>query len=123
MPSFNLLVDAVALAMDVSQSRAAAASHNVAYANVPGARMQRADFARAQGLLDAFADGQSTVSSDIGAARAAGVGSVAVSSNNDVSLDQQVTDMAIASGRYQALTDALSRQFALMNVALSGDQS
>jgi flagellar basal body rod protein FlgB len=41
----------------------------------------------------------------------------------EVSLDQQVTDMAIASGRYQALTDALSRQFALMNVALSGDQS
>lgn len=123
MPSFNLLVDAVALAMDVSQSRAAAASHNVAYANVPGARMQRADFARAQGLLDAVADGQSTVSSDIGATRAAGVGSVDMSSNNEVSLDQQVTDMAIASGRYQALTDALSRQFALMNVALSGDQS
>jgi flagellar basal body rod protein FlgB len=123
MPSFNLLVDAVALAMDVSQSRAAAASHNVAYANVPGAHMQRADFARDQGLLDAVADGHDTVASDIGAARTAGVGSVEVAGGDDMSLDQQVTDMAIASGRYQALTDALSRQFALMNVALSGDQS
>lgn len=123
MPSFNLLVDAVALAMDVSQSRAAAASHNVAYANVPGARMQRADFGRAQGVLDAVANGRTTVSGDLGAERAAGVGTVETGTGNEVSLDQQVTDMAIASGRYQALTDALSRQFALMNIALSGDQT
>jgi flagellar basal body rod protein FlgB len=123
MPSFNLLVDAVALAMDVSQSRAAAASHNVAYANVPGAHMQRADFAHAQGLLDAVADGQATGRGDIATARAAGVSTTDTGPGEEVSLDQQVTDMAIASGRYQALTDALSRQFALMNVALSGDQS
>jgi flagellar basal body rod protein FlgB len=123
MPSFNLLVDAVALALDVSQSRAAAASHNVAYANVPGARIQRTDFARAQGLLDGVADGAAVREAEIGMARAHGVVQTVSGSAGDVSLDGEVTEMAMASGRYQALTDALSRQFALMGVALSGDQS
>jgi flagellar basal body rod protein FlgB len=124
MPSFNLLVDAVALAMDVSHSRATAASHNVAYANVPGARTQRADFGRAQGLLSDVAHGQAGAGGAVQAMRAAGIGLVdAGQAGGDVSLDDEVTEMVEASGRYQALTDTLGRQFSLMSLALSGDQS
>jgi flagellar basal body rod protein FlgB len=124
MPSFNLLVDAVALAMDVSHSRATAASHNVAFANVPGARTQRADFGRAQGLLTDIAHGQVGGESALRSMRAGGIGVVdAGQVGGDVSLDDEVTDMVEASGRYQALSDALGRQFSLMSLALSGDQS
>lgn len=124
MPSFNLLVDAVALAMDVSQSRATAASHNVAYANVPGARVQRADFARAQGLLTDVAQGETGSVTAMQAQRAEGISVVdAGDTGGDVSLDDEVVRLAEASGRYQALTDTLGRQFSLMSLALSGDQS
>jgi len=124
MPSFNLLVDAVALAMDVSRSQATAANLNIASANVSGGRLHRADFARAQGLLIGMSHGELAMDGAVRQLRAAGIDMRdAGEAQGDVNLDDEVARMVEASGRYQALTDTLSRHFSLMSLALSGDQA
>jgi len=40
--------------------------------------------------------------------------------SSPVALDGEVADMSAASGRYQALADGVSRQFALMQLAIRG---
>jgi flagellar basal-body rod protein FlgB len=119
----NITVDAVGLALDMAQLRAEVASHNVARANMPGANVERADFGSALSLLQRVADGDDVDPRSLANTQMHAVTTAhADTFDGNVSLDQEVTEMALAGGHYQALTEALSRQFGLMSLALSGDQ-
>jgi flagellar basal-body rod protein FlgB len=122
---FSLTVDAVGLAMDIAHLRASTASHNIAYTDVPGATMRQASFGSAAGLLDSVAAGRDIDPARVTSARETELSEIDLPQQNlsEPSLDHEVTELAISSGRYQALAEALNRQFGLMSIALSGDQS
>lgn len=120
----TLTVDAVSLALDVAQRRAEVASHNIARVNVPGARMERADFASAMALLGRVAHGDAVASERL-RSTVVGVSGTdrLLADGAAVSLDDQVAEMALSSAHFQALSEAVNRQFGLMSIALSGDQA
>jgi flagellar basal body rod protein FlgB len=120
----SLTVDAVGLALDIAQRRAEVASRNVAFANVPGSRMERPDFARANDLLSAVAHGSDVDHADLASVDIRGTTTEAPRGIDAASsVDDEVADLALASAHFQALSEALNRQFGLMSMALSGDQS
>lgn len=120
----SLTVDAVGLALDMAQRRAEIASRNVAFANVPGASMERPDFARANDLLSQVAHGHAMPGADLTSVDIHATTTEAPrEADGGISVDDQVADMALASAHFQALSEALNRQFGLMSMALSGDQS
>jgi flagellar basal body rod protein FlgB len=114
MPN-DTTIDAVRLALGLQELRARVASINVANAATPSAQALRVDFASVQGALSASADdgriAEALDSLDALAPQATG---------EAIQLDEQVTEMASASASYQTLTEALSRQFGLMRLALTG---
>lgn len=120
----NVVTSAVGLALDMAERRAAVASHNVAVADVPGASLQRADFGTATGMLERVADGEEVDAARLSAADTATVREWSADRDVDgVSLDHEVTELALANAHYQALAEALNRQFGLMTIAMSGDQA
>jgi flagellar basal body rod protein FlgB len=119
----SLTIGAVGLALDIAQRAAEVSSHNVARANMPNARIEHADFGSALSLLDRVAHGDDVSPErlshvDIGTTTTRAVSDTDASN----SLDGEVADMALASAHFQALSEALNRQFGLMTIALSGDQ-
>ncbi|HVI55110.1 MAG TPA: hypothetical protein VM621_08665 [Luteibacter sp.] len=120
----SLTVGAVDLALDMAQRRAEVASRNIALTNVPGSRMERPDFAAANDLLGRVAQGDAIPRDTLGSVdirATTSQPSLGVEGEGDV--DGQVADLALASAHFQALSEALNRQFGLMSIALSGDQS
>jgi flagellar basal body rod protein FlgB len=120
----SLTVGAVGLALDMAQRRAEVASRNIALTNVPGSRMERPDFAAANDLLGRVAQGDAIPRESLGSVdirATTSQPSLGVEGEGDV--DGQVADLALASAHFQALSEALNRQFGLMSIALSGDQS
>jgi len=120
----SLTVGAVGLALDMAQRRAEVASRNIALTNVPGSRMERPDFAAANDLLGRVAQGDAIPRETLGSVdirATTSQPSLGVEGEGDV--DGQVADLALASAHFQALSEALNRQFGLMSIALSGDQS
>ena len=124
MSDSNLTIGAVSLALSMAQRRAEVASHNIAYVDVPGGTVQRADFGDALSLLQRVADGGQMDADALGAARMDSVTTLRADTlDGGASLDHEVTELALASAHYQALSEAATRQFALMSLALSGDQA
>lgn len=124
MPTGNLTIGAVSLALDMAQRRAEVASHNIAYADVPGASVQRASFGGALSLLQRVAGGDAIDPAALAAVDVHGVSSQRADAlEGGIRLDQEVTELALANAHYQALSEAINRQFGLMSLALSGDQS
>lgn len=120
----SITVGAVGLALDMAQRRAEVASRNIAYTNVPGSRIERPDFAAATDLLRRVERGASMTRDDLAGVDIRGTNSVAQASMGEApDVDDQVADLALASAHFQALSEALNRQFGLMSIALSGDQS
>lgn len=111
-------IDAVRLALGLQEARARVASLNIANAGVPDAKAVRLDFSSAQGLLANVAAGVDPggLSESIGTIGAAPL----LATGNDIALDEQVADLSGASASYQALAEALNRQFGLMRLALTG---
>lgn len=115
-------IDAVRLALNLHETRAHVASMNVANAGKPEATAMRADFARVEAALREVA----RAGSEDEAAR------WLQTANNElraldpqatpdpIRLDEQMGDIATAGVEYQALTEALSRQFGLMRIAVTG---
>lgn len=110
-------IDAVRLALGMYQLRAHVASLNITNAGTPGARAVRADFAQAQSVLDAAATGSEA---PLAQAIAQLAQSQPTATDAPINLDEQVADMAAAGVGYQALGEALSRQFGLMRLAVTG---
>lgn len=124
MSDHNVTLGAIGLALDMAQRRAEIASHNVAFANRPGGTVQRADFGDALDLLQRVADGGDVDAGALASTRLGSTSSQRIdSTDGSLSLDHEVTELALASAHYQALSEAATRQFALMSLALSGDQS
>jgi flagellar basal body rod protein FlgB len=122
----SLTVGAVGLALDMAQRRAEVASRNIALTNVPGSRMERPDFAAANDLLGRVAQGDAIPREALGSVNIRATTSqatFAVDGTGTGDVDDQVADLALASAHFQALSEALNRQFGLMSIALSGDQS
>lgn len=118
----SLAIDTVRLAMNLEQMRAKVAAHNIAMANVPGSQAMRLDSTGALAALRAtrgspelFAQAlQSLQQQDLDAYLQT------QPTTTPLALDGEVAEMSAASGRYQALADGVSRQFALMQLAIRG---
>ena len=118
----SLAIDTVRLAMNLEQMRAKVAAHNIAMANVPGSQAMRLDSTGALAALRAtrgspelFAQAlQSLQQQDLDAYLHT------QPTTTPLALDGEVAEMSAASGRYQALADGVSRQFALMQLAIRG---
>lgn len=110
-------IDAVRLALGMYQLRAHVASLNIANAGTQGARAVRVDFARAQAALDGAANG---ADAPLAQAIADIAQAAPLATDAPINLDEQVADMSAAGIGYQALGEALSRQFGLMRLAVTG---
>jgi flagellar basal-body rod protein FlgB len=119
----NLTTEAVRLALNVSQQRAEIASTNIARANMPNAEYMKADFSSAMQLLQSVANNQGQLADTfyVSQMRSAQLqpqmGSMA---KEQLSLDEQVAELSTESIKYQSLSEALSRQFGLMRLAITG---
>lgn len=120
--SIENTIDAVRLALNLHETRAHIASMNVSNAGKPGATAMRADFAKVEAALRQVAN----ASSESEAARwLQSVGDELRAADpqttfEPIRLDEQMGDIATAGIEYQALTEALSRQFGLMRIAVTG---
>ena len=115
-------LDAVRLSMGLQQLRAELASSNIARAGTPGLRAHTLDFSQLESLLSAYGEGRASAAElqqGLAELRALSPreGSTEASA---LGLDAQVAEMAAASMNYQTLGDALSRQFSLMRLAVTG---
>ena len=108
-------IDAVRLALGLQELRARVASLNIANAGVPSAQTLRADFSSVQAGLDPAADPQ-RVDKAIDALADLTPEPTGV----PIHLDAQVAELSSASADYQTLTEALSRKFGLMRLAITG---
>lgn len=120
--SSEITIDAVRLALGMQEIQARVASANIANANRPGAQALRVDFSALQGALSdiaSAADGGGMARTLLDAEAALGSASP-IASGLPINLDQEVGSMVVAGTRYQALGEALSRQFGLMRLAISG---
>lgn len=118
----GLTIDAVSLAMNLEHTRAKVAAHNIAMANVPGSRAARLDVAEPLAALRAVRGDASQFAQALQAMQSSGFDSYLQSYPVDapLALDGEVAEMSAASGRYQTLADGVSRQFALMQLAIRG---
>lgn len=123
--SNEITVQAVRLAMGMSQLRAEIASQNISSANTPGASATRLDFGRSQGLLERAAganDGEASglLGALLDADASASADRSSAMQGTAIQLDQEVADMSTATLKYQALTESLNRHFGLMRLAVTG---
>jgi len=121
----DLTLQAVRLAMSMSQLRADFASQNIAQASTPGAQAARVDFASSQGLLEQAIDAHGRGAAELPLALAKAALRPASSEHREapgtpINLDEEVADMASANLKYSALTESLNRHFGLMRLAISG---
>lgn len=99
MSDMSLAIASVRFGLDLALMRAQVAAQNIAQANRPSAL-----FSGNLTRLQAEAMSQH----------------IQFATPQAVSLDAEVEAIVAASGRYQALIDGLSRQLALMQIALGG---
>jgi flagellar basal-body rod protein FlgB len=115
-------IDAVRLALNLHETRARTASMNVSNAGKSEATAMRVDFAKVEAALRevANAGSESEAASWLAAAASELRATKPQSTLDPIRLDEQVGDIATAGVEYQALTEALSRQFGLMRIAVTG---
>lgn len=123
--SSDLTIESVRLALGMHQLRAETAAQNIARANAPGVRAVRLDFGTSQALLAQAAGQGADVDPTLRQSLAAAADAIPHSAVPDpggmpIQLDEQVADAASANLGYQALSEALSRHFGLMRLAIAG---
>lgn len=118
----GLMVDTVRLAMGLEEAKARVAAHNIAMSSVPGSKAMQLDVTEALSALRTAQDDPFAFAQTLRSLQATDIASLVQprSSGATVALDSEVADMSAASGRYQALADGVSRQFALMQLAIRG---
>lgn len=117
----DITTEAVRMGLDIAQLRLQMASFNIAHADTDG-MVQRADFSRALGKLDAVADGSAQTSAIAGLSsdQLAAEVSTSASTGAALSSDDLVAQASIQGGVYRALSEGMSRRFGLMQLAISG---
>ncbi|HRO63595.1 hypothetical protein [Thermomonas sp.] len=123
--SNDLTIDALRLALGMQQLRAETAARNIAHANMPGARAERLDFGASQSLLARAAKPGADLESGLRQMLATAAADLPRAETVDgaggeIRVDEQVADAASANLDYQALSEALSRRFGLMRLAIAG---
>lgn len=120
----DLTLEAVRVGLDLNQMRMQIASTNIARADVPGARLEGADFSEALAALREAAQGATvdpvrleTITPQSLRADVQSLGAVGA---NPVALDDQIAELNADSVTYRALTVGLTRRFALMQLAIAG---
>lgn len=121
----DLTTEVVRLAMGMQQLRAEVSARNIASANTPGVTATRLDFGSSQSLLnsaiEASATGDGDLVQQLEAAQSRPLASESVDPvGSPIQLDEEVANMASASGQYQTLTEALNRHMGLMRLAITG---
>lgn len=120
----DLTTEAVRLSLNMARLRAEVASANIANVDVPGYRMQRADFGEAVGLLREAAMQPSMAGNRLESLASGAlhdmVHSVSSGANAPVNLDGEVAELETAGVDFQSLTTVMSRRFALMQLAMTG---
>lgn len=123
MASHELAVRLAAWAMRVEHTRAQAASYNIATANVGGTAPVATDF---EARLDSVRRAATRTAADPRELDALLTGDLSTTvrpaASGGVALDDEVADLAQAEQRYKAIAEALSRQFGLLSLAVSGKQ-
>ena len=119
--SMALTTQAVSLALDIAEARAQAASRNIAEAPLGGTTLRPHFGAALSALREAAADPSMSAAQ----LRALGEGALRTASGAaqgtaPIQLDREVSDLALATLDYRALTDGLNRQFGLMRLAIGG---
>lgn len=119
--SSEVTIDAVRLALGMQELQARVASVNIANANRGGARALRVDFSSLRNALIEVARGdRQTPSSGIAKGVSALAAAQPMATGSAINADEEVGTMVVAGAQYQALGEALSRQFGLMRLAISG---
>lgn len=115
-------IDAVRLALGLHEARARVAGMNVARAGKPDATALKVDFAAIEAALREVAKtgDEAAAARLIEAAARELQGSRPEATHDPIRLDEQMGRIATAGVEYQALTEALSRQFGLMRIAIAG---
>lgn len=118
----GMMVETVRLAMGIEEAKARVAAHNIAMASVPGSKAMQLNAIEAMSALRAAQDDPFAFAQTLQSLQAIDVASLVQPRGNQttVALDSEVADMSAASGRYQALADGVSRQFALMQLSIRG---
>ena len=118
----GLTLDAVHLAMNLEQTRARMAAHNIANANVPGSRGMRLNVSEPLAQLRTALTDPALLAQSLQALRDSDLQQYQqpMALDAPLALDDEVAEMSAASGRYQALADGVSRQFGLMQLAMRG---
>lgn len=107
-------VDVVKVAMDMARMRAETAARNIAHGGTPGYAGTRLDFS------EVVLGIQSHVGSRGAAPLVPASAARETALPDPVRLDEEVAELASASGRYQMLVEALNRHYALARLAVSG---
>lgn len=119
----DLTTEAVRLGLRMSHLRAEVASQNIAGMNVPGARQKQVDFSAAIDALhqaeapDMDPASLTTMNRNMLEAR---IVDRHLGAGMEPSLDAEVADLTTASDDFQALSEALSRRFAMQELAMTG---
>lgn len=115
-------IDAVRLALGMHEAHARVAGMNVARAGKPDATALKVDFAAIEAALREVANtGDEAAATRLLQAAARDLqGSQPETTLDPIRLDEQMGLIATAGVEYQALTEALSRQFGLMRIAIAG---
>jgi flagellar basal body rod protein FlgB len=115
-------IDAVRLALNMQDIRARVAGMNVANANKPNATSLRVDFAEVEAALREVArsGNEVEISRLLAAAGQELAGIEPATEGAAIRLDGEIGEIAAAGVEYQALTEALNRQFGLMRIAIAG---
>lgn len=117
----DITTEAVRLALGMREAQARIAGTNIANASRPDARATRADFSRVEAALrdTVHASGAGEIDR-LRAATTAMLESTAQPGQDPIVVDEEVGDIVMASTHYQSLTEALSRHFGLMRLAVTG---
>lgn len=120
----DLTLAAVRVGLDLNELKMQVASANIAAADVPGARLKRADFSEAIAALQDAAQDPGTSPARLetltpGSLRG-GIQTIGTAGAGSVALDDQIAELNSDSVTYRALAVGLTRRFALMQLAIAG---
>jgi len=120
----DLTLEAVRVGLDLDQLKMQMAANNIARADVPGTRLESANFSEALAALheatkDPYANPARLASITPQTLRADIQPSGAIGTNL-IALDDEIAELNADSVSYRALATGLTRRFALMQLAIAG---
>lgn len=121
MSDMRLAITSVRFGLNLALLRAQVAAQNIAQANRPGATRLTVDMTESLNELQRITIDPAEFSRRLTRLQGEVMSrNIRMAVSQDTSFDTEIEAMVAASGRYQALIDGVSRQLALMQLALGG---